>query len=296
MKRSIFSFTPVLTPVLALLLLPGCQTFPDTASEPSEAGAKVMTPVSGEDPVYSNKPFLELVSKYAVDGGEKVDYEAWKNSPEDLAALNRQVTLIARVSPVSHPALFATRAAQRSYWINSYNTLVLQAVLEYWPLDSVRDVKISISSRVVPGKGFFYDRKVIVGGEETNLYKLEKEVLRTQKDPRVHFALNCGSESCPVLRPWEWTDEQLDEAAREFINKPENVAIEGEELYLSSIFKWYKKDFPKDIYGYVQQYAEPGLEQQLQAAKTNKYRKHYRTYDWSLNADTDEEKSSDKGL
>ena len=72
-------------------------------------------------------------------------------------------------------------------------------MLEYWPLKSVRDVKISISSRVVSGKGFFYDRKVVVGGEETNLYKLEKEVLRKQKDPRLHFALNCGSESCPSM-------------------------------------------------------------------------------------------------
>ena len=240
-------------------------------------------------------PFLELVKKYTVDGGEKVDYEAWKNSPEDLAVLDRQVDLIARVSPASHPGLFPSKTGQRGYWINSYNTLVLQAVLEYWPLESVRDVKISVTSRVIPGKGFFYDRKVIVGGEETNLYKLEKEVLSNQKDPRVHFALNCGSESCPVLRAWEWTDEQLDEATREFINKPENVSIEGEELYLSRIFKWYKKDFPKDIYGYLLQYAEPGLKQQLQVAKANKYRKRYRTYDWSLNADTNAEKSSDKG-
>ena len=295
MKSNTFFITPVLALVLALLLVPGSQAFSDTVSESREAEAKVTTAVNGEDPVYSDKPFLELVRKYAVDGGEKVDYEAWKNSPEDLAALDRQVALIARVSPLSQPAQFPTRTAQRSYWINSYNTLVLQAVLEYWPLESVQDVKISISSRVVSGKGFFYDRKVVVGGEETNLYKLEKEVLRKQKDPRLHFALNCGSESCPVLRPWEWTDQQLDEASRAFINKPENVSIEGEELYLSSIFKWYKKDFPKDIYGYLQQYAEPGLEQQLQDAKARKYRTRYRTYDWSLNAYADEEKSGGGG-
>ncbi len=128
------------------------------------------------------------------------------------------------------------------------------------------------------------------GGNETSLYKLEKEVLRTQKDPRLHFALNCGSESCPVLRPWEWTDDQLDEAAREFINNKENVWVEGEELYLSSIFKWYKKDFPKDLYSYLQQYAEPPLNEQLQAAKDMKYDTRYRAYDWSLNARTEEDK------
>jgi hypothetical protein len=277
---------------LALLVLSGRQSFSESTLDSSKAESKLTTAASREDSVYSDSPFLELVRKYTVEGGAKVDYESWKNSPEDLAALDRQVALIARVSPVSHPELFPTRAEQRSHWINTYNTLVLRAVLEYWPLESVRDVKISVTSRVVPGKGFFYDRKVVVGGEETNLYQLEKEVLRNQKDPRLHFALNCGSESCPVLRPWEWTDDQLDEAAREFINKPENVSIEGEELYLSSIFKWYKKDFPKNLHSYLQQYAEPGLDEQLQAAKDKKYRTRYRTYDWSLNARDDKEKSS----
>ena len=279
-------------PALALFVLFGRHAFSESPPDSSKAGTDLTTAAGREDPVYSDSPFLELVRKYTVDDGEKVDYETWKNSPEDLAALDRQVALIVRISPVSHPELFPTRAAQRSYWINTYNTLVLRAVLEYWPLESVRDVKISVTSRVVPGKGFFYDRKVVVGGEETNLYKLEKEVLRKQKDPRLHFALNCGSESCPVLRPWEWTDDQLDEAAREFINKPENVSIVGKNLYLSSIFKWYKKDFPKDLHSYLQQYAEPGLNEQLQAAKDEKYRTRYRTYDWSLNAQDDEEKSS----
>ena len=279
-------YVPVI-PVLALALLffPGGQAFSETPSDSGKSGAKVASIAGQENLLYSDKPLLELVSRYSVEGGEKVDYEAWKDSPEDLAALDRQVAMIARLSPVSHPELFPTKTKQRSYWINTYNTLILQAVLEYWPLESVRDVQISASSRLVPGKGFFYDRKVVVGGEETSLYKLEKEVLRTQKDPRLHFALNCGSESCPVLRPWKWTDEQLDEAAREFINQPENVSIEGKHVYLSSIFKWYKKDFPKDIYSYLQNYAEPGLEGQLQIAKENKYRKRYRSYDWSLNAD-----------
>jgi hypothetical protein len=282
--------TPLFTLLLlalALLVLPGKHALSETPSDSGKNGANATTAAGQVTPVYSHKPFLALVAKYSVEGGEKVDYEAWKDSPEDLATLDRQVAMIARLSPVSHPELFPTKAAQRSYWINTYNTLILQAVLEYWPLESVRDVQISASSRLVPGKGFFYDRKVVVGGEETNLYKLEKEVLRTQKDPRLHFALNCGSESCPVLRPWEWTDEQLDEAAREFINKPENVSIEGKHVYLSSIFKWYKKDFPKDIYSYVQNYAEPVLEDQLEVAKEKKYRKRYRSYDWSLNADAD---------
>ena len=199
--------TPGFIPGVLILSLAVPLTVPAAASPPDPAGGSV---------VYSNDLFVELVKKYASNGGSNVDYGAWKDSPEDLAALDRQVALLARISPVSQPEQFPTRTLQRSYWINTYNTLVLQAVLELWPLESVRDVKVSFSSRVVPGKGFFYDRKVVVGGEETNLYDLEKEVLRQQKDPRLHFALNCASGSCPVLRPWEWTDEQLqaDESAQ----------------------------------------------------------------------------------
>ena len=81
-------------------------------------------------------------------------------------------------------------------------------------------------SRVVPGKGFFYDRKIVVGGERTSLYQFEKKVLAGQKDPRLHFALNCASESCPVLRPSDWSDDDLDEAAREFVNRPANASID----------------------------------------------------------------------
>ena len=246
-----------------------------------------------EPAVYSNEPFLALVRKYAIDDGDKVDYAAWKKSPEDLARLDRQVDLIARVSPDSHPELFPTNKAQRSYWINTYNTLVLHAVLDYWPLQSVRDVKISFTSRLVPGKGFFYDRKVVVGGKQTSLYKFEKQVLRNQKDPRLHFALNCASDSCPVLRAWGWSDAQLDAAARDFINDRANVSIDDDTLTLSSIFKWYKKEFPDDIYGYLQLYAESGLGQQLQTAKDYNYRIRYRPYDWSLNDSDDGENTHD---
>jgi len=235
-----------------------------------------------DDIEYSTQTYFNLVEKYSDDSGG-VDYDAWKESTEDMAALNGQVEMLAQISPENAPDQFSSRAAQRSYWINTYNTLVLHAVLEYWPLESVRDVRISFSSRVVPGKGFFYDRKVVVGGNETNLYDLEKQVLKQQKDPRLHFAFNCASSSCPVLRPWEWTDEQLDEAGRDFVNSPANVTVKDETVYLSSIFKWYKKDFPEDILTYLQQFSDPELQAELQSATESKYRIKHVDYDWAVN-------------
>jgi hypothetical protein len=260
------------------LMLAGCATAPKPNMESTVADPE-------EIRIYSDQGYRELVRKYTLDGGEKVDYAAWKANPADLETLDRHIALIAAVSPDNHPEQFPRKASRRSYWINAYNALVLHAVLEYWPLDSVRDVRISLSSRVVPGKGFFYDRKVVVGGDRTSLYHLEKKVLASQKDPRLHFALNCASESCPVLRPSDWSDEDLDEAAREFVNQPENVSVEDGALVLSAIFKWYKRDFPADLNSYLQQYADPDLLRSLQTASERGYRVRYRDYDWSLNAD-----------
>ena len=269
---------------LLALLLGGCSTTQKVTQAPQQ-GTGGESRTEQRVPMYSDKAYRELVRKYTVDDGEKVDYEAWKANEEDMRALDRHIELIARVSPANHPEQFKSRSSRRSYWINSYNALVLHAVLEYWPLDSVRDVRISFSSRVVPGKGFFYDRKITVGGVESSLYQMEKEVLASQKDPRLHFALNCGSESCPVLRPWEWNDEDLDQAARDFVNNPENVAVEDDRLMVSTIFKWYKKDFPSDLNTYLQQFADPDLLADLRNAREQGYPVKYREYDWSLNAD-----------
>ena len=224
---------------------------------------------------YSDDIFLQLVSRYASSDGESVDYESWQSSPEDMAKLDEQIEMIAATSPDSHPALFPAKESARRYWINSYNALVLDAVLDYWPLDSVKDVKLSLTSRLIPGKGFFHDRRVTVGGKTMGLLKFEKEVLREQADPRLHFALNCASDSCPIIRPSGWSDEELDQAAREFVNDADNVRVESGKVYLSNIFKWYKKDFPRDLYTYLGQYAEPALREQLAAATQGKYRKRY---------------------
>lgn len=240
---------------------------------------------------YSDETFIALVERYVID--DSVDYSAWQASAEDMAALDRQVAMIAEVSPDSHPDLFPDKASQNRYWINSYNALVVDAVLEYWPLQSVKDVKLSLTSRLIPGKGFFYDRDVVVGGKKTNLLQLEKAFLRSQNDPRLHFALNCASGSCPVLRPSDWSEEELDKASREFVNNPDNVRVETNSVYLNEIFKWYKKDFPHDLYSYLAQFAEPKLAAQLLEASARGYKRRFTEYDWSLNDGSDGDIFSD---
>ena len=53
------------------------------------------------------------------------------------------------------------------------------------------------------------------------------------------------------------------------------------------------KEFPDDISGYLQQYADPELGNKLQAAKDYNYRVRYQTYDWSLNDSDHGERTHD---
>lgn len=234
---------------------------------------------------YSDEIFLELVGRYADE--DSVDYAAWQASADDMAALDQQVAMIAAISPESHPHLFPDKASQNRYWINSYNALVVDAVLDYWPIESVNDVKLSLTSRLITGKGFFYDRDIVVGGDKTNLYNFEKSFLRKQNDPRLHFALNCASGSCPVLQPSDWSEEELERASREFIINRDNVRVEGDDVYLNEIFDWYEKDFPRDLYTYLAQYADEELASQLAEASAGDYKRRFREYDWSLNDGSD---------
>lgn len=287
--RQIYRIFRTITFLLAVLMLvAGCRTTPSRPLVTPDA-----EPVIMPDTQYTNASFAALIEKYAPDG-RQVDYAAWSESPEDLAALERHVRLLAAISPDNHPEQFPSRAAVLSYWVNAYNALVMHTALQYWPLETVMEVKASFSSFIIPGKGFFYDHEVVVGGEKTNLYDLEKKIFRTQKDPRLHFALNCASSSCPVLRPWEWTDEQLTQATAAFINTPENVAVRDNTLYLSLIFKWYKKDFGEDIHQYLQQYANDELVRQIQTARKQNYPIKYVEYNWDLNASSDESAAGDR--
>lgn len=233
---------------------------------------------------FSDAVYLQLVGKYATENGNAVDYAAWQASAEDMQRLDAHVTAIGEISPRNHPEMFRTRDAERRYWINAYNALVIDAVLDLWPLESVRDVRVSLTSRLIPGKGFFYDREILVGGQTTNLRDLERDVLAAQEDPRLHFALNCASDSCPVLRASDWSDDALEQAARDFINDPANVSVDAKAVRLSSIFKWYRREFPEDMYAYLLQYAEPPLKQRLLMAREAGLPTRFIDYDWSVNA------------
>jgi len=245
---------------------------------------------------FSHATFEGLLETYVTpDGG--MDYERFSANSTDRAKLARYLGAVARYSPDNSPARFASENDRTAYWMYAYNALVIYAVLERWPLESVTDVKAPIE--VVRGLGFFYKLKFIVGGECLSLYEIEhKKVLKRAKDPRVHFVLNCGSGGCPVMRPELPTGDDLEpflqQAAEDFVGSERNVLIDHEKktVYVSKIFDWYEDDFlmevrrrgtpgRNDLVAYLSLVAPARMKPDLSQAKS--YSVTVRDYDWSVN-------------
>ena len=133
-----------------------------------------------------------------------------------------------------------------------------------------------------------WKKKIVkLGGAVTTLDHIEHDILRPEfKDPRVHFAVNCASKGCPPLykEPFSGNnlDMQLNEVTRHFINDPRFNRLQGNTLYVSSIFKWFSEDFNDAIIGFFEKYASDKLRDDIIDRKPSLKIK-YLDYDWSLN-------------
>jgi Protein of unknown function, DUF547 len=221
--------------------------------------------------------FLARYVEASADGINRVAYG--RVTRQDRAILDGYVAALAAL-PVSS----LNRPQQMAYWINLYNALTVQLVLVHQPARSIRDIDIS--------PGLFSDgpwgkKLVAVEGERLSLDDIEHRILRPiWRDPRVHYAVNCASLGCPDLQPEpflaERLEEQLEQAARSYVNHPRGVAIVDGELVVSSIYEWFKEDFggtDAGVIAHLRRYAAPDLAAALaRFAVIGDDR-----YDWHLN-------------
>ena len=245
---------------------------------------------------FSHQDFEDLLKVY-VDSNGSVDYERWHASTESVAKLASYLAAVSLYSPDSTPDRFATRTEELAYWIYGYNAYVLKSVLDNWPIESVTDLKAPIEA--IKGLGFFHRLRYRFGGDYFSLLAVENKKIRKQyRDARIHFVLNCASESCPVMRPTLPTGADLDilleKSATDFVGDPRNVSIDHDNrrVFLSTIFKWFEKDFLNDLrlrgrpaerglIDYVASVAPEALRNELDLA--DGYDVEFRDYDWSLN-------------
>ena len=216
--------------------------------------------------------YADLLEKYVQNG--TVDYQGFKN---EEAKLDQYLKILEETDIIA-----LSRDEQFAFYINAYNAWTIKLILTGYPgIKSIKDLGSIFKS---PWK-----KKIARINEDIiTLDHIEHDILRPRfKDPRVHFAVNCASKGCPLLRSEPYRagilEQQLDEVTQTFINDPRRNRFKGRTLYVSSIFKWFSEDFDNDIVGFFLKYAEGDLKKQLEENKSNIQVKYF-DYDWSLNA------------
>jgi hypothetical protein len=184
----------------------------------------------------------------------------------------------------SVPVSTLNRDQQFAFWLNLYNAQTIRIVLDHLPIKSIRDIDIS--------PGLFADGPwdaalIKIEGESLTLNDIEHRILRPLwQDPRIHYAVNCASIGCPDLQPRAFTtpelQDQLDTAARVFINTQRGVTVDGDQVIISSLYDWFYEDFGGSdvaLISHLKRYAGPALKERLEpVSKISGDR-----YDWSLN-------------
>lgn len=239
------------------------------------APAVAQTPSS----TFDHGIFDEQLGEHVTEKG-MVDYDAFADSDRFQTYLDALADVdIARLSTPERLAL----------WINAYNAYTIELINRHDEDDSIRNINTTFGL----GSGPWKERLADVGGETYTLDEIEHEIIRPRfQEPRIHFALVCAAMGCPPLRQEAYTgprlDEQLDEQARVFLREhPDKNRVDVEEgkVYLSSIFDWYREDFPesREAFGrYLADFFAPGPEQEL--LKSGDFDIDHTDYDWSLNA------------
>jgi len=111
---------------------------------------------------------LGLYARPNADGVTRFDYAGLQDG--DRATLDGYIAALS-ATPVST----LNRTEQYAYWLNFYNALTVQVILDHHPVDSIRDINIS------PGLFAFgpWDRKLVrVEGEALSLNDMEHRILR----------------------------------------------------------------------------------------------------------------------
>ena len=187
---------------------------------------------------FDNADWEKVLSAAVTDDGF-VRYEVLTENRDGVRdALYRYVGQIGAVSPDNRPELFPDRQDKLAYYLNAYNAICMYAVLK-------RGLPANTLLSGLPGSIYLVDT-FPVGGRGITLHNLEGKI-RQYEDPRIHFALNCMSNSCPPLRKQAYAgdalDDQLADQGKRYLSDGRGAAQDGDRVKLGGIFGMYDDDF-----------------------------------------------------
>ena len=256
------------------------------------------------------------MSEAGGPAGEKTRTENAAEVPEDPAELSaefllavrrgepteRFVTALADLDSGALARALGSDGARLAFWLNIYNA-VTQRELATNP------------AQYENRRAFFGTPLVTVAGRELSLDDIEHRILRRsysaytlgylrrpgflrdmyferhapeKRDPRIHFALNCGAESCPPIAAYTPgdIDDQLDLATQGYLDQ--TVAFDPDaggplarlrgtgRVLVPRVMLWFRGDFggKTGIYDFLHRYDQlpDGASPRLS----------YRDWDWTL--------------
>ncbi len=237
----------------------------------------------------------EIKARYYTSRGT-VDYASIKTSDEYREY--KKITASLRDFDLS---LLQSRNEKLAFWINLYNTIVVDGIIASGVQDSVREsARFFTKMKYRIGKYHFSPDDIEHGILRANRRKHyrpwsqfgplnpKKKFSLTEPDPRIHFALVCGSRSCAPIKYYtpDGIDEELHMAAQNFINSSEVMIIpEENRILISQIFQWYRDDFGgrRGILDFIKKYILNDDKRKFLDESGNKLKIGYLFYDWSLN-------------
>jgi len=250
---------------------------------------------------HEHKAWAALLNRHVVliDGG-KASQVRYDGFARDRAALRSYLRALSSVSQQQFAAW--TKAQRMAFLINAYNAFTIEKVLSRYPdIQSIWDFGKLLGN---PFKDEFFE----LFGEPYSLDRIEHDTLRkpgVYDEPRIHFAVNCASIGCPMLREEAYVaprlDTQLEEQTRRFLSDRTRNRFDpaARRLELSQIFQWYEIDWTSGYRGlddatepirsreqFLARYADllAAATQDRELIRSGKAPLAFLDYDWELNA------------
>jgi len=168
--------------------------------------------------------------------------------------------------------------------LNAYNAFTLKLVAERYPIKSLKND--------VPEAERWKAVRWNLGGRTVSLDQIEHEMIRPVfNEPRVHFALVCAAIDCPPLRREAYVGAKLEQQLADQMRQTHaggrtkfaTYDPSANTLRLSSLYKWFAKDFQvqaPDVVAFVSRHVAPLAEALKQGRKPAVT---FADYDWTLN-------------
>ena len=237
--------------------------------------------VAGRTPLQSidHSDWDSLLQKY-VDQNGQINYTGWHQSSTDRARLQQYLNSLSLGKPAG-----SSKAGQLAFWINAYNAITVQGILNVYPTSSIKKHTSKLGGYNI-WKGLF----LYVDGQKYSPDHIEHQILRKMNEPRIHFAIVCASIGCPRLLNNAYLpntiDKQLQINAVDFFSRQQNFHYDAANrtIHLSALLNWFEADFGGSKAALLQTIqrwvADANARQALASGQVSV---KYLDYDWNLN-------------